>query len=88
MPHRKADDIDEERRIAYVIATRARDLLRISSLDSWNDSTVAPSRFLSGLSLQSSSSQSQEDDLESEAELFLDEPKKETNLGGLFFPNS
>jgi DNA helicase-2/ATP-dependent DNA helicase PcrA len=51
LPHRKADDINEERRIAYVIATRARDLLFLSSPDSWNEATVAPSRFLTGLNL-------------------------------------
>lgn len=46
LPHRKAEDLDEERRIAYVIATRARDRFSVSSLESWNDSVVAPSRFL------------------------------------------
>ncbi len=51
LPHRKADDINEERRIAYVIATRARDRLAVSSPDSWNDAPVAPSRFLTGLNL-------------------------------------
>jgi DNA helicase-2/ATP-dependent DNA helicase PcrA len=51
LPHRKAEDIAEERRIAYVIATRARDILSISSLQNWNLSTVAPSRFLTGLNL-------------------------------------
>lgn len=49
LPHRKAEDMDEERRIAYVIATRARDRLAISSLDSWNDAITGPSRFLTGL---------------------------------------
>jgi DNA helicase-2/ATP-dependent DNA helicase PcrA len=54
LPHRKAEDIAEERRVAYVIATRARDLLVISSPDSWNEATVAPSRFLTGLQLAAS----------------------------------
>ncbi len=49
LPHRKADDIDEERRIAYVIATRARDQFCVSSLETWNDAIVAPSRFLTGV---------------------------------------
>ena len=49
LPHRKAEDIDEERRIAYVIATRARDRFCVSSLESWNDGVVAPSRFLTGV---------------------------------------
>jgi DNA helicase-2/ATP-dependent DNA helicase PcrA len=51
LPHRKAEDLAEELRIAYVIATRARDLLFVSTVDSWNDSAVAPSRFLSGNAL-------------------------------------
>ena len=54
LPHRKAEDINEERRIAYVIATRARDLLRISSLESWNDAITSPTRFLTGLNLAAS----------------------------------
>jgi DNA helicase-2/ATP-dependent DNA helicase PcrA len=55
LPHRKAEDIDEERRIAYVMATRARDFLAISSIRSWNGATVEPSRFLTGLNLTASS---------------------------------
>lgn len=51
LPHRKAEDIDEERRIAYVIATRARDFLAISSLQNWNSATVEASRFLTGMKL-------------------------------------
>ncbi len=51
LPHAKAEDINEERRIAYVIATRAKDNLYISSIDSWNDTTTEPSRFLTGLNL-------------------------------------
>ncbi len=54
LPHRKAEDIGEERRIAYVIATRARDVLAVSSLDKWNDSVVAPSRFLTGAQVTAS----------------------------------
>ncbi len=54
LPHRKAEDMNEERRIAYVIATRARDLLHVSSLNRWNDLVVAPSRFLTGLNLAAS----------------------------------
>ncbi len=56
LPHRKAisepNGISEERRIAYVIATRARDALHISTLDTWNDAGVAPSRFIAGLNLR------------------------------------
>jgi superfamily I DNA/RNA helicase len=52
LPHRKAEEIDEERRIAYVIATRARDFLAISSIQNWNGATVEPSRFLTGLQLR------------------------------------
>jgi len=51
LPHRKAEELAEELRIAYVMATRARDLLFISTVDSWNDSAVGPSRFLSGNAL-------------------------------------
>ncbi|GDX41093.1 hypothetical protein LBMAG21_13850 [Armatimonadota bacterium] len=46
LPHHKAEDIAEERRIAYVMATRAKDRLVISSIDSWNDAITEPSRFL------------------------------------------
>ena len=62
LPHRKADDIDEERRIAYVIATRARDRFVITSLDSWNDTIVAPSRFLTGVQAASPVGKSTVDD--------------------------
>ncbi|HZO92041.1 MAG TPA: ATP-dependent helicase [Chthonomonadaceae bacterium] len=78
LPHRKAEDIAEERRIAYVIATRARDLLVISSPDTWNDAAVAPSRFLTGLQLAATS-------LPSEAPLDTEpEPEPDEALGGLF----
>ncbi len=59
LPHRKAigdgseTAIAEERRIAYVMATRARDYLSISSIDYWNGANVEPSRFLTGLQLSS-----------------------------------
>ena len=80
LPHRKADDIDEERRIAYVIATRARDLLNVSSLDSWNDATTAPTRFLTGLNLVA-----QEPVAASEPADSLREPEPAPEaLGGLF----
>lgn len=49
LPHHKSEDIGEERRIAYVIATRAKDLLFVSSLERWNDATVSHSRFLTGI---------------------------------------
>ena len=55
LPHRKATNYDEERRIAYVIATRARDRLYVSSIDRWNDSITAPSRFLTSLNLSAAS---------------------------------
>ena len=78
LPHRKADDIAEERRIAYVIATRARDLFRISSLETWNDAITAPSRFLTGLQLAPPS--------QKEEPLLPAEPEKEEAFGGLFMP--
>ena len=77
LPHRKADDINEERRIAYVIATRAKDLLCITSLDSWNDATVAPSRFVSGLQMVTTAPQP-------DTEIALTEAKPEDTFGGLF----
>lgn len=61
LPHRKAEDIDEERRIAYVIATRARDQFWVSSLESWNDAIVAPSRFLTGVQSLSPITRTQEE---------------------------
>ena len=83
LPHRKADDIAEERRIAYVIATRARDLLFLSSPDSWNETTVAPSRFLTGLNLIS---RAPIDDSEADEDLpdLTAEPETADAFGGLF----
>jgi superfamily I DNA/RNA helicase len=81
LPHRKAEDIAEERRIAYVIATRARDLLFLSSLDSWNDAAAAPSRFLTGLSLTPTTASASE-----EAPILAPETKLQDAFGGLFLP--
>jgi DNA helicase-2/ATP-dependent DNA helicase PcrA len=78
LPHRKAEDIAEERRIAYVISTRARDRLSLSSLDSWNDAAVAPSRFLTGLQLAVPRSP------EEETSELPDAPEQEEAFGGLF----
>src|SRR5258708_19553134 len=75
LPHRKAEDIDEERRIAYVMASRARDFLAISSLQNWSGATVDTSRFLTGLNLRSNSAPSP-----SSTDLI----EKEDELGGLF----
>jgi DNA helicase-2/ATP-dependent DNA helicase PcrA len=80
LPHRKAEDIAEERRVAYVIATRARDLLTVSSLDSWNDANVAPSRFLTGLRLASAPSPEAGEELPS----LTPEPESAEAFGGLF----
>ena len=59
LPHRKSitepSAINEERRIAYVIATRAKERLWVSTLDSWNDAPVGPSRFLTDAQLTPSS---------------------------------
>jgi DNA helicase-2/ATP-dependent DNA helicase PcrA len=81
LPHRKAEDIIEELRIAYVIATRARDLLFISSLDSWNDATVAPSRFLSGSQLAAPAPGDG-----TRIAVAADSKRHEPELGGLFIP--
>ena len=81
LPHRKAEDITEELRIAYVMATRARDLLFLSTLDSWNDSVVAPSRFLSGNKLPAPSALPEGEIAVAAKDLTL-----EPDLGGLFLP--
>ena len=83
LPHRKAEDIAEERRIAYVIATRARDLLFLSSPDSWNDTTVAPSRFLTGLNLVSRAPLD-DDETEQNPPDLAAEPETADAFGGLF----
>ena len=79
LPHRKAEDLTEELRIAYVMATRARDLLFLSSLDSWNDAVVAPSRFLSGNKLPAPAPLP-EDRITGTRDIASQEPE----LGGLF----
>ena len=84
LPHRKADDIDEERRIAYVIATRARDQFVVSSLDTWNDTVVAPSRFLTGVQVASPVAQTEATDGEDAADALISPIEPEPDLGGLF----
>ena len=85
LPHRRAisepNGISEERRIAYVIATRARDALHISTLDTWNDTGVAPSRFIAGLNLIASPARISE---AIEDETRIESEKPEITLGGLF----
>ena len=81
LPHRRAieepNGINEERRIAYVIATRARDALHVSTLDTWNDSGVAPSRFIAGLNLVSAAERPKTDTP-------IAAETVEVTLGGLF----
>lgn len=84
LPHRKADDINEERRIAYVIATRARDLLFVSTPDSWNETVVAPSRFLTGLNLVAHEPITEEEDIEEHLPDLTAEPATADAFGGLF----
>lgn len=85
LPHRKAEDINEERRIAYVIATRARDLLFVSTPDSWNDTVVAPSRFLTGLNLTARAPLAEEDeDIEEHLPDLTAETPTADAFGGLF----
>ncbi len=81
LPHRKAEDIAEERRIAYVIATRARDLLFLSSPDSWNETTIAPSRFLTGMNLVSPAPLADE---EADTPDLTADPEQADAFGGLF----
>lgn len=85
LPHRKATDIEEERRIAYVMATRARDRLTITSPDSWNEATVAPSRFLTSLQLLPTPPPEFASAADSKpVPAAAEEPEQETSLGGLF----
>ena len=86
LPHHKAEDINEERRIAYVIATRARDLLRISSLESWNDAITSPSRFLTGLNLAAPPPVSETEDAGEIVGVELTAGESAGELGGLFMP--
>ncbi len=76
LPHKRAEDLSEERRIAYVIASRARDILYVSSIDSWNNAPVSPSCFLLGLrnSLPELDTSSETEDISEAGSL----------LGGLF----
>ncbi len=83
LPHHKAEDMDEERRIAYVIATRARDLLYVSSLDSWNDATTAPTRFLTGLNLTAYEPPENESEAETAPDLRETDAPPDA-FGGLF----
>ena len=47
MPHYKADDFEEERRIAYVAVTRAKEELYISTLyEKFNNMKTRPSPFI------------------------------------------
>jgi len=84
LPHRKAEDINEERRIAYVIATRARDLLFVSTPDSWNETVVAPSRFLTGLNLVAREPLPDDEILEEHLPDLKAEPETADAFGGLF----
>jgi len=84
LPHRKAEDINEERRIAYVIATRARDLLFVSTPDSWNETVVAPSRFLTGLNLVAREPLADDEILEEHLPDLKAEPETADAFGGLF----
>jgi|YelNatPaOPRAMG01_1025707.scaffolds.fasta_scaffold17809_4 DNA helicase-2/ATP-dependent DNA helicase PcrA len=77
LPHRRAEDVDEERRIAYVIATRAKDVLSISSLETWNGAITDYSRFLKDINL-SELPEPSNDSIET------DEDKNHTFFGGLF----
>jgi DNA helicase-2/ATP-dependent DNA helicase PcrA len=73
LPHRRSEHIDEERRIAYVMATRARDHLWIGSVRQWNGKELSPSQFLTGISLRS----------DTDVRLVAKE-EHSSDLGGLF----
>ncbi len=76
LPHHKSEDIAEERRIAYVMATRAKDRLVISSLESWNDAITSPSRFLMQAQILPTTATPQEEKVE--------QTEQEDLIGGLF----
>ena len=78
LPHRKAENIDEERRVAYVMLTRARNILVISSLNSWNLATVSPSRFLTSLRLPPTASPKPQESA------YIEPDPAESDPGGLF----
>jgi len=46
LPHRRADDIEEERRLCYVGITRAKRKLYLSGVRRHKDKVVGPSRFI------------------------------------------
>jgi DNA helicase-2/ATP-dependent DNA helicase PcrA len=49
LPHRRCMDpesLEEERRLAYVAITRARDELHVSSVREWQSAPLEPSRFV------------------------------------------
>lgn len=48
MPHHKAENLEEERRIAYVAITRAQEELYVSTIyEKYNSFNTSPSRFIS-----------------------------------------
>lgn len=46
LPHYKAEDKEEERRICYVMVTRAKRILNLSSISRYNNKEFEPSPFL------------------------------------------
>jgi DNA helicase-2/ATP-dependent DNA helicase PcrA len=52
IPHERStspDAIEEERRLFYVAATRAKDLLYLSTIETRYEEKVKPTRFISGI---------------------------------------
>jgi DNA helicase-2/ATP-dependent DNA helicase PcrA len=61
LPHRRCLDresLEEERRLAYVAFTRARDELYVSSVREWQGKELGPSRFLAEAGLLSKAKES------------------------------
>lgn len=52
MPHARSDDLEEERRIAYVAMTRAEDALTLTTSTTYRDKPHEPSRFLAEAGLE------------------------------------
>ena len=60
LPHERASNIDEERRLAYVGVTRAKEVLNLSYFESMKNRMAGPSMFLSEMGIQVDPSEEEE----------------------------